>query len=117
MVKFARKDEVKSFTLAPGVRGRVIFSSDKMMFLLVEIEPGYVVPEHSHPHEQMGLCLRGRALFRSGEEKKIVEEGTFYWIPPGEKHEVTSLTDDVSIFLDVFSPPRIEYLKKSEIES
>jgi len=111
-VKVARREDFVGFNIFKGILGRVIFSSKNVMFLLVEIEPRGVVPEHSHPHEQMGVCLKGKAEFRSGEESVIVDEGTFYWIKPGEKHSVISLVDEVSVFLDVFNPPREDYLEK-----
>jgi len=111
-VKIVKKEEAARFHIFNGILGRIIFSSENVMFLLVEIEPRGVVPEHSHPHEQMGICLKGKAEFRSGEESVIVDEGTFYWIKPGEKHSVRSLVDEISVFLDVFNPPREDYLEK-----
>jgi quercetin dioxygenase-like cupin family protein len=96
-----------------GVKGSIVFSSERLMFLLVEIAPRGEVPVHSHPHEQMGLCLTGRAKFRSETEATIVEAGAFYRIPPGETHSVVSLVDEPSLFLDVFAPPREDYLRKA----
>ena len=38
------------------------------MINLIELEPGATVPLHSHPHEQLGLVLRGmQALVVDGE--------------------------------------------------
>lgn len=112
-MKVVREGDLKEFPLFDGVSGRVVFASNRVMFLLVEIAPRGIVPEHSHPHEQMGICLKGRAEFRSGQERVIVDEGTFYWIKPGEKHSVVSLVDEPSLFLDVFSPPRGDYLERA----
>ncbi|KYH41684.1 MAG: hypothetical protein AYL32_003840 [Candidatus Bathyarchaeota archaeon B26-2] len=112
-MKVVKGKDVRAFPIFGGVSGRVVFSSDRVMFLLVEIPPRGVVPEHSHPHEQMGVCLKGRAEFISGEERVTVEEGTFYWIRPGERHGVVSLVDEPSLFLDVFNPPREDYLEKA----
>jgi len=49
-----------------------------VMFLLVEIPPRGVIPEHSHPHQQMGTCLKGKAEITSTGERSIVDEGVFY---------------------------------------
>lgn len=106
-------DSVNRFPLVNKVEGRIVLNGERMMFLVVELPPRGVVPEHSHPHEQMGLCLKGRAEFRTGSEQAIVEEGMFYRFRPGEKHSVTSLVDSQSLFLDVFSPPREDYLEKA----
>lgn len=113
-MKVVKGSDLREFPIFRRVSGKIIFSSDMMMFLLVEIAPGGTVPEHSHPHEQMGICLNGKAEFRSGEEKTLVEEGTFYWVKPGEKHSVVSLVDEPSLFLDVFSPPREDYIEKNK---
>ena len=113
-MKVVKSTDLQEFTLIGEIVGKIIFSSDKVMFLLARIPPRGIVPEHSHPHEQMGVCLKGKAEFKSGEEKKTVEEGMFYWIEPWEKHSVTSLADEPSLFLDVFNPPREDYLEKAK---
>ena len=45
-------------TLCPGVTAKIA-SGEKLMFSLVTLEPGAIVPEHSHPHEQMGMLVSG----------------------------------------------------------
>jgi len=114
IMKIVEKADLKEFTIFGDIPGGIPFSSKKMTFLLAHIPPRGIVPEHSHPHEQMGICLKGKAEFRTGEEKKTVGEGMFYWIEPGEKHSVVSLVDEPSLFLDVFSPPREEYVEKAK---
>ena len=111
-MKIVEELSCKPFPLFNNIKGRILFSSGRMMFLLVEIPARGKVPEHSHPHEQMGVCLKGKAEFISGDESWQVSSGMFYWIEPGEKHSVTSLINEESLFLDVFSPPREDYIKK-----
>jgi len=113
-MKIVKVGDLKRFPIFGDISGRIVFSSENLMFLLVEIPSRGKVPEHSHPQEQMGICLKGIAEFRSEEEKAIVEEGLFYWINPGENHSVVSLTDEPSLFLDVFHPPREDYLEKAK---
>jgi len=108
------KEDVKGFLIVQKVMGRVLLSGERLMFLLAEIEPGGVVPEHSHPHEQMGMCLKGKAEFRSGDKTAIVEAGMTYWLSPHEKHGVKLIGDENGVFLDVFSPPREDYLSKQK---
>ena len=55
---FVHFDDVRPFALAEGVTGRPLFG-DGAMLNVIEFEPGAVVPLHSHPHEQLGLVLRG----------------------------------------------------------
>jgi len=47
-----------SFEAFPGVIGKVLFGGKNLMFFLVEIKGAGIVPEHSHPHEQMGIFGR-----------------------------------------------------------
>lgn len=82
------------------------------MILRVEIPSGASVPEHSHPHEQMGICLQGSAEFTSSGMKYHVEAGTFYWIRPNEPHAVKITGTKIGVFVDIFSPPREDYLGK-----
>ena len=95
-----------------GVRGKVLLSGERLMFFLVEIEAGEMVPEHSHPHEQMGICLEGEAEFKGEGESVIVREGMAYFINSNEKHSVKVVGKKKGVFLDVFSPPREDYLEK-----
>lgn len=108
------KEDVKGFPIFQKVVGRVLLSGERLMFLLVEIEPDGFVPEHSHPHEQMGLCLKGKAEFRAEDKATIVETGMAYWFPSYEKHSVRIIGDEPGIFLDVFSPPREDYISKQK---
>jgi len=105
---------LKPFRLFGNIDGKIVFSSENVMFLFVEVPPRGVVPMHSHRHEQMGTCLKGRAELRSETEKATVTEGMFYWCKPNEKHSVISLIDEPSLFLDVFNPPREDYLEKAK---
>ena len=45
-------------TLANGVSAQALFGEGAMLSL-VELEPDALVPLHSHPHEQLGVVLRG----------------------------------------------------------
>lgn len=102
------------FEFIPDVLGRVLLSSDRITFFLVEIPPGKKIPAHSHPHEQMGICLKGEAEFISGTRKRIVRNGMVYRIEPNEEHEVRVIGSENGLFLDVFSPPRTEYVSKQK---
>ncbi len=112
MMQVVNSDDVKRFLLFEKIWGKILLSGDKMMFLQVEIEPGGVVQEHTHPHEQMGVCLEGRVEFKSGDVVKVVEPGMVYWFKSNEKHSAKVLGDKRGLLLEVFSPPREDYLKK-----
>jgi quercetin dioxygenase-like cupin family protein len=106
---------LRKYEFFPGVYGRVLLSGDNMTFFLVEVPAGSTVPSHSHPHEQMGICLSGEAVFTCNGIRKIVRKGMVYRIKSNEVHEVRVQGPENGLFLDVFSPPRLEYLEKQKL--
>ncbi|GIW82666.1 MAG: hypothetical protein KatS3mg105_4473 [Gemmatales bacterium] len=104
---FPTHDDCSQHTIFPGVRIRTC-SCDKMMLSVVEMEPHSVVEEHSHPHEQVGMLLKGKAVFTIGDEEKILHQGDLYRIPGNVRHKVVSLDEPVQA-LDIFTPIREDY--------
>ena len=94
--------------LAPGVKLRTMWG-EKIMMSLVEIAPNSEVPMHTHPHEQAGMVLEGEFDFTIGGETTRMKQGDFYIIPGGVQHGLVS-HDGWSSALDIFSPPREEYM-------
>ena len=81
--QFVHFGDVRSFELADGVTGRPLFGEGAMLNL-IEFAPGSEVPLHSHPHEQLGIVLRGmQALVVDGKAHELgPHEG--YVLPGGE---------------------------------
>jgi quercetin dioxygenase-like cupin family protein len=69
---------------------------------------GAVVPLHTHEHEQAGYVVRGRVIFEIGGETRELRAGDGYLAGSNVPHAVTALEPSVAI--DIFSPPRTEYL-------
>lgn len=92
---------------APGVEMRVV-SGERMTMVFFSLEPGGGIPEHAHPHEQMGTVLGGEIELLIGEERRVVREGDAYHIPSGVLHSARA-SDSPARVLDVFSPPREDY--------
>jgi quercetin dioxygenase-like cupin family protein len=105
---FPTPDECARHTIFPGVDIRTC-AAEKMMLSLAELEPNAVVEEHSHPHEQVGIVVEGRAIFFVGGEQKTLQPGDFYRIPGKVRHKVIALDQRVKA-LDVFFPIREDYL-------
>jgi quercetin dioxygenase-like cupin family protein len=104
---FPAAAECGRHTIFPGVHIQTC-ALDKLMLSLVELEPHSVVEEHTHPHEQAGIWLKGRAVFTIGDEQKTVQPGDVYRIPGNVRHKVVVL-DEPARALDVFCPVREEY--------
>src|SRR3990172_9148200 len=81
---------------------------EQMMLSLVEFQPGAVVEAHSHPHEQVGMVIEGRARFIVGDEERVLGPGDMYTIPGGVTHRVVALAEGAKA-LDVFHPIRDDY--------
>jgi quercetin dioxygenase-like cupin family protein len=102
-----RLDGIAPFLLADGVRARALFG-DAAMLNLVELDPGAVVPEHSHPHEQIGIGLRGLiTMVFDGEEHPMGPMDAMH-IPSGVVHEGIAGPEG-ALVLDVFVPIREDF--------
>src|SRR6266545_5401683 len=77
---FPTPEEGARHTIFPGVTIRTC-AAERMMLSLAELEPHAVVEEHSHPHEQVGMVIEGRAIFHVGGEEKVLQPGDMYRIP------------------------------------
>jgi quercetin dioxygenase-like cupin family protein len=94
--------------LFPGV-AITTTAGGAIMLSVVTFEPGSLVPDHAHPHEQMGLMISGRAEFTVGGVTRILGPGDLWKIPGGVVHRVQAL-DGPAVALDVFHPIREDYL-------
>src|SRR5689334_17955753 len=105
--QFVRFDDVRAFELVDGVRGRPLFGA-RAMLNLIEFDAGATVPAHSHPHEQLGIVLRGmQALVVDGVAHELGPlEG--YVMPGGVEHSAYCGPDG-ALVLDVFQPVREDY--------
>lgn len=113
--QFVRLDEIRPFELVAGVTGRPLFGEGAMLNL-IEFEPGAVVPAHSHPHEQLGLCLRGvQVLVIDGVEHPIGPMEA-YVIPGGVEHSARCGPEGATV-IDVFQPVREDYLTRHRSEA
>lgn len=97
--------------IAPGVK-RFVFTLEKVMLAYFELEPGTRIARHAHPHEQVGILIRGRTLWRMGGQEKILEAPALYRVPSGEPHEVEVVGDEKVLVMDAFSPIREDFLMR-----
>ncbi len=94
--------------LEPGIERQMIVG-ENLMICRLRIAPKIVTPAHDHPHEQMTIVERGRALFTIGDEQRIASAGDVLHFPPGTWHGATMLDEEV-ILVDIFSPIREDFL-------
>ena len=105
--RFVHFDDVASFTLIEGVEGRPLFG-EGVMINVIEFGAGSTVPAHSHPHEQLGIVLRGmQALVIDGVAREMGPmEG--YVLPGNVVHSAYCGPEGATV-IDVFCPVREDY--------
>lgn len=101
-------DQPGWITMVPGIRRQTLVSGDTMMQMIVQLDAGSRLPEHSHPHEQVTHVLRGRLC--------LILAGIPYELGAGESLYIASNTphaaeiDEDTLVIDTFSPPRQDLL-------
>ena len=91
-----------------GVNARVV-SGERLSFAVVELDPGAVVREHHHDHEQLGMVIAGTVDFRIGDETRSLGAGETWTISSNVPHEVTAGADG-AVVIDVFAPVREDWV-------
>jgi quercetin dioxygenase-like cupin family protein len=105
---FPTRDQFARHNIFPGVNVATC-TCEKLMMSVADFEPHAVVEEHSHPHEQVGIVLQGKAIFIIGGVEKTLGPGDLFRIPGNVRHKVIALDQPVKA-LDVFHPIREDYL-------
>jgi quercetin dioxygenase-like cupin family protein len=103
------KEEVNS-TLS-----RRLITGDRMMLAHVYLKKGCVVPRHQHENEQLTYILEGALHFWIGEDESeeiVVRAGQVLLLPSWVWHKAEAIEDTLDV--DVFSPPRADWLAKTD---
>ena len=107
---FIAPDRLNRTELFPGAMSGLV-SGEHIMLSFLEMAEGAKVPEHAHPEEQAGIMLQGRLRLKIGDEEKVMAKGDAYIIPPNVTHSGMVEEGPMRI-MDVFGPPRGDYLAK-----
>ena len=115
-VKVYKRQDAPEYTLRPGIRTRAIRSSNAFV-LCAEMDPGVKPRPHSHDFDQLIIFTKGHLRFKLGDEVHEVGEGSMLRIPPGTEHCVVEVMgDETAASVEVFSPPREDYLYMVEYQ-
>jgi quercetin dioxygenase-like cupin family protein len=92
--------------------GREMVVGDNLMLARVFLKKGAHVPEHHHHNEQLTYILEGALKFAIDGKEIVVRAGEVLCIPGNMVHEAWALEDTLD--LDIFNPPREDWLNKSD---
>jgi unsaturated pyranuronate lyase len=106
-MSFFTVSELPGVEQLPGVVRRSVHL-DHAMVTFFDFTPGSVLPEHSHPHEQITFVVRGAMKFRLGDEVRVLRAGDGVAAPPGTVHGAVVL-DEPTFALDAWYPQRADY--------
>ena len=93
---------------APGIKRQMVVGQNVMMCRFT-FEPFLVTAEHTHPHEQMTLVVKGKVRFFIDGVENIVSAGDVLHFPPHNRHGATMMDEEV-VLIDIFSPIREDFL-------
>ncbi|MEK6712002.1 MAG: cupin domain-containing protein [Nitrospinota bacterium] len=108
-----------SWNEMPAERVTDLFSrkmvvGENEMLCWLELKPGCKVPRHSHIHEQISHCLRGRLRFDVDGEVVEIGPGETLLIPPHVPHSAEVVGEETVIDYDIFSPIRRDWLEGTD---
>ncbi|MBN1122488.1 MAG: cupin domain-containing protein [Anaerolineae bacterium] len=104
---FVFNADAEPVEVLPGLTRRTLGQTADMMIVEFHGNAGVVLPEHSHPHQQVGYCSSGEIILTVNGVKKHCKPGDSWQVPGGVIHQATFPVD--SIVIDIFSPPREDY--------
>ena len=103
---FQTLTDLTSREIIAGFHGRFVHT-DNITFSYWEIEQDAVLPEHSHPHEQISMVVEGRLEMTLDGETRVLEPGLIAVIPGHTPHSAVART--ACRVVDVFYPVREDY--------
>jgi quercetin dioxygenase-like cupin family protein len=91
-----------------GVFARLLVAGENLTVLWTRWEPGASAPEHTHPNEQVAVCLEGEFIFTVNGEECVVGAGEFIHIPSNAPHAERNNGHAAAVLTDFFSPIRAD---------
>ncbi len=82
----------------------------ELMFVEHKVKKGHVATEEKHQNEQLTLVMHGSIRVTIEHVSHVLKTGDAVLIPSGVVHTVEVLED--SSIIEVFSPPRQEWMAK-----
>lgn len=97
-------------TVNPSMQRRIV-TGERMTVARIYFKDGFLVPQHSHEHEQITQVIKGTLRFRFGEDRSEVVDvgpGGVVVIPSQVPHEALCIGEVEE--MDMWSPRRDDWL-------
>ena len=107
-ILFQLNGEVEWQDVSPGIKRQIFGYNDKLMLVKVRFEKGAIGTLHHHIHSQASYVESGKFELTIGGEKKILQTGDGYFVPPNIEHGCICLEE--GILIDVFNPAREDFI-------
>jgi quercetin dioxygenase-like cupin family protein len=114
MVTKLNWDSVPAEKVNPSMSRQIVWG-DKLMIARIKFKDGFIVPLHSHVHEQVTQVISGKMRFWFGENKEetmLLEPGDVIVIPSNLPHEALMIGEVEEV--DTWAPPRQDWLDKTD---
>lgn len=103
--------ELPTKEVLDGMMQRAAFRSDEALLTFNWIEPGMPRWEpHSHPFDQIVITVKGTQILEIENEVLRCPAGSVVRVPANAKHTGWPEGDKQVLNIDVFAPPRDDYL-------
>ena len=104
---FQNLEGIEEKEIVVGYRAKFVHS-ENITLAYWEVDPGAILPEHSHPHEQIANVLEGEFELTVAGESRVLKPGMVAVIPSQTPHGGKAIT--ACRLLDAFYPVREDYL-------
>lgn len=107
-------DEIELETVNPSMKRRIV-TGERMTVARIYFEDGFLVPQHSHDHEQITQVISGTLRFAFGEDRSKVFDvgpGDVVVIPSNLPHEALAVGEVEE--MDMWSPRRDDWLNGTD---
>jgi quercetin dioxygenase-like cupin family protein len=111
MLELMKWDAIEKEKLSDTISRQMVWG-EKLMAARVFLAKGAVVPRHAHPNEQLTMIFSGALKLIFDDREVIVGAGEMVLIPGNVPHAALALEDTLD--LDVFSPPRQDWIRKDD---
>jgi quercetin dioxygenase-like cupin family protein len=109
-VKFFEISGLPHREMLPGITLKSVHL-DNLMVTFVTLAPGTVLPDHSHPHEQISVIISGSLKFSVEGDERIVSAGQVICVPSNALHGAV-VVEGPCVVYDSWSPVRADYIIK-----